>query len=115
MQQLKRAFKECDVDKDGTVTKKELHYFVKNLDGPAITPASVTTIIRKVDKNGDGVIQWQEFEDAVQGILKRFNIENREYKKPGKKGGKKSKKAKDIKARAAHLTTGQDTFNKISD
>ena len=46
--------------------------------------------------------------------MKRFDIQNREPKKAGKKGSKKTKKAKDIKARANHLTTGQDTFNKIA-
>lgn len=98
-----------DTDKDGTVSKKELQYFIKNLDGPAITPASVTTIIRKVDSNGDGIISFQEFEDALQGILKRFNFEN-----GGPKAGKKSKSKKKPDLKKNYLTTGQDTFNKIA-
>lgn len=67
---MKRVFKRMDTTGNGVVTTRELGDFLKRMDnGLRITPASVNTIIRKVDVNGDGKISFSEFENALFGIL----------------------------------------------
>ena len=72
---MKMIFKRMDTSGDGVVTTKELGYFLRQMEnGLRITPASVNTIIRKVDVDKDGKISFEEFESALTGILQKFQI-----------------------------------------
>jgi len=59
---LKSAFRMFDVDGDGTVTKDEL----KEVFGVASRGEEVwDEIMGEVDKNNDGLITYEEFEEAM--------------------------------------------------
>ena len=63
---LKSAFRLFDVNGDGTVTKDEL----KAVFGGASRGEDVwDQIMNEVDKNNDGEISYEEFEDAMMQII----------------------------------------------
>jgi len=65
---LKGAFRMFDVNGDGTVTKDEL----KEVFGGASRGEDVwDQIMDEVDKNNDGEISYEEFEDAMMQIIKQ--------------------------------------------
>ena len=71
------VFKKIDVDGDGPVTIGELQkYLLNNMNGLRITRATVQYLIRKIDINGDGIIQVEEYELALNTVLKRFKSLN---------------------------------------
>jgi Ca2+-binding EF-hand superfamily protein len=39
-----------------------------NLGHTEVTPEQVQTMLKKVDKNADGVIEWEEFLDMMQDV-----------------------------------------------
>ncbi|GBG73746.1 hypothetical protein CBR_g17086 [Chara braunii] len=58
--ELKAAFDRFDKNRDGKITTEELGDVLKAL-GDEATDEELTFMITEVDKNGDGVIDWEEF------------------------------------------------------
>ena len=66
--ELLKAFKSYDKDGNGTMDAKEFSAVLKNLGHTEVTPDQVQVMLKKVDKNDDGVIEWVEFLDMMQGV-----------------------------------------------
>jgi len=49
-----------DSDGNGVISREELRKVMKNI-GEDLTDQDLTDMIREADKNGDGVIDFQEF------------------------------------------------------
>jgi Ca2+-binding EF-hand superfamily protein len=65
---LKAAFDLFDIDKDGTITQKEL----KRIMGPILQESSSRLwdeMLEEHDKNGDGVIDIDEFAEMMAKLL----------------------------------------------
>jgi Ca2+-binding EF-hand superfamily protein len=59
--ELTHAFKIYDADKNGTMDAKEFKQVLKDLGKRDVTDEQVTGLLAEVDKNGDSVINWNEF------------------------------------------------------
>ncbi|KAL2157282.1 hypothetical protein VTH06DRAFT_6220 [Thermothelomyces fergusii] len=64
-QELLKAFAVFDKDKNGTISSDELRNVLKSL-GEKLTDEEVDEMIKIADRNGDGVIDYNEF----VGIMK---------------------------------------------
>ena len=62
-QTIKKAFEVFDADKSGFIDSNELRRILANL-GEAVTSQQVSAMISKVDENGDGNIDYEEFAKA---------------------------------------------------
>ena len=62
-QTIKKAFEVFDADKSGFIDSNELKRILANL-GEAVTSQQVSAMISKVDENGDGNIDYEEFAKA---------------------------------------------------
>ena len=62
-QTIKKAFEVFDADKSGFIDSNELRRILANL-GEAVTSQQVRAMISKVDENGDGNIDYEEFAKA---------------------------------------------------
>ncbi|GBG74192.1 hypothetical protein CBR_g17904 [Chara braunii] len=60
MRELRAAFDKFDKDHDGFITPTELGEMLRSL-GDEATDEDLAFMIQEVDKNGDGVIDWDEF------------------------------------------------------
>ncbi|ESQ46793.1 hypothetical protein EUTSA_v10027748mg [Eutrema salsugineum] len=60
LEEIKKEFRECDVDQNGFITAAELRY-VLTKDGGEFTDEQVRDIIRVADVDGDGQINYDEF------------------------------------------------------
>jgi hypothetical protein len=58
-----RAFKEIDADGSGTLDIKEVGNVVEKLMGQAMDPNKLEEVLYKLDKDGNGEVSRQEFED----------------------------------------------------
>ena len=58
--QWKEAFKEFDIDGDGTITGKELGNYIGKL-GEKFTEEEINALIKIFDTNGDGKLDYEEF------------------------------------------------------
>ncbi|KAK6468593.1 calcium-binding protein 2-like [Huso huso] len=65
VRELKIAFKEFDRDGDGVITRAELREAVKHLLGEQLNPGEVDEILKDIDLNGDGHVDF----DGEGGIL----------------------------------------------
>lgn len=59
--ELTHAFKLYDADKNGTMDAKEFKQVLKDLGKRDVTDEQVKGLLAEVDKNGDSVINWNEF------------------------------------------------------
>merc|ERR1719318_1123967 len=59
-EEIRQAFAVFDKDKSGTITESELKQAMKSL-GEKMTDAEVRAMIKDVDLNGDGKIDYNEF------------------------------------------------------
>ena len=58
--QWKKAFKEFDIDGDGTITGKELGNYIGKL-GEKFSEEEINALIKIFDSNGDGELDYKEF------------------------------------------------------
>jgi len=58
--QWKKAFKEFDIDGDGTITGKELGNYIGKL-GEKFSEEEINALIKIFDSNGDGELDYEEF------------------------------------------------------
>jgi len=61
MKELKDAFKEFDVDGDGSITTEELRSAMSKLLGKQVNPQEIDAIVREADNDGDGTVDFEEF------------------------------------------------------
>ncbi|KAI4324310.1 hypothetical protein L6164_023861 [Bauhinia variegata] len=66
--ELKRVFQLFDRNGDGRITKKELSDSLENL-GIFIPDKELTQMIEKIDVNGDGCVDIDEFGELYQSIM----------------------------------------------
>ncbi|CAL5211585.1 unnamed protein product [Lathyrus oleraceus] len=66
--ELKRVFQMFDKNGDGRITKKELTDSLENL-GIFIPDKELTQMIEKIDVNGDGCVDLDEFGELYQSIM----------------------------------------------
>ncbi|XP_051995917.1 calcium-binding protein 5-like [Xyrauchen texanus] len=61
LKELKEAFREFDVDGDGSITIEELKHAMQKLLGENTNRKEIEAVIREVDNNGDGTVDFEEF------------------------------------------------------
>ncbi|XP_056436034.1 calcium-binding protein 5b isoform X1 [Gadus chalcogrammus] len=61
LKELKDAFKEFDLDGDGSITTEELRHAMTKLLGEQTTKTEIEQVVREADKNGDGTVDFEEF------------------------------------------------------
>lgn len=62
---LTKAFASVDADGDGNISYNELAAAAESLSGEALDMASVESMLNEVDRNHDGVINFEEFVQAL--------------------------------------------------
>jgi len=62
------AFKNYDENGDGTIDSKEFKNALKNMGHDNYTDEQVLAMLKTVDKNDDGVIEWVEFLDMMRMV-----------------------------------------------
>ncbi|KAK7335836.1 hypothetical protein VNO80_27909 [Phaseolus coccineus] len=72
--ELKRVFQMFDRNGDGRITKKELNDSLENL-GIFIPDKELTLMIERIDVNGDGCVDIDEFGELYQNIMDDRNEE----------------------------------------
>jgi len=73
LKQCKELFDMCDQDKDGVITKTELHKLVASL-GLQTTGAEFDALFTSLDYNGDGRIQFEEFISGMRWLQKGIEM-----------------------------------------
>ena len=59
---MRKAFREIDVDGDGSIDRTELRTHLAVVGkATAFSEAELTEMIKQLDENGDGKIQYEEF------------------------------------------------------
>ncbi|XP_010525867.1 PREDICTED: calmodulin-like protein 7 [Tarenaya hassleriana] len=66
--ELKRVFQMFDKNGDGRITKEELSDYLESL-GLFIPDKDLTQMICKIDENGDGCVDMDEFESLYMSIM----------------------------------------------
>lgn len=65
------AFAFFDGDKDGKLTKKEISELLKKAEISGLIRGLVSSkLIEGYDKDGDGLVDWEEFKAAIDEIEK---------------------------------------------
>lgn len=72
--ELKRVFQLFDRNGDGRITKKELNDSLENL-GIFIPDKELTQMVEKIDINGDGCVDIDEFGELYQTIIEERDEE----------------------------------------
>jgi len=65
-----KSFKIYDVNKDGHMDKKEFKAALVDMGHRDITDDKITELMKNVDQDGSGVIEWAEFLDMMMIITK---------------------------------------------
>ena len=68
--ELMNAFKNYDTDKSGNIDGKEFKNALKSMGHDDVTDEQTQELLKRVDKNTDGVIDWLEFLDMMQFVKK---------------------------------------------
>ncbi|XP_076437850.1 neo-calmodulin-like isoform X2 [Babylonia areolata] len=77
-QQWREVFRIFDRDENGSVSASELGALLRGL-GYNPSMAQVEKILREIDYNGTGVIEWEEFREYMRGMKKSgFQEQRRE-------------------------------------
>lgn len=66
--ELKRVFDQIDTDRSGELGPSEVAAVLEEATGAAVTPGLVAGLIRLADRDGNGNIDWPEFEAAIKEI-----------------------------------------------
>ncbi|KAM6965848.1 calcium-binding protein 5b [Tautogolabrus adspersus] len=61
LKELKEAFREFDIDGDGSITSDELRHAMKKLLGENTCTKEIDAVVRQADNNGDGTVDFEEF------------------------------------------------------
>ncbi|XP_034567911.1 calcium-binding protein 5b [Notolabrus celidotus] len=61
LKELKEAFREFDIDGDGSITSDELRHAMKKLLGEHSCEREIEAVVREADNNGDGTVDFEEF------------------------------------------------------
>ncbi|XP_060747348.1 calcium-binding protein 5a [Tachysurus vachellii] len=61
MKELRDAFKQFDMDNDGEITTEELKLAMNKLLGENMSHKEIDAVVREVDDNGDGTVDFEEF------------------------------------------------------
>ncbi|KAG7505013.1 calcium-binding protein 5-like [Solea senegalensis] len=61
LRELKEAFKEFDIDGDGSITSEELRHAMIKLLGEQTSKREIEAVVREADNNGDGTVDFEEF------------------------------------------------------
>ena len=59
-------FKLMDKDGDGFVTAREIQYLFKTILGRSTTKSEILTILKEIDMNNDGKIEYDEFVEYMK-------------------------------------------------
>ncbi|CAI7795407.1 unnamed protein product, partial [Closterium sp. NIES-53] len=66
---LFRAFEVFDRDSNGVITAEELQFVIGVLNGDNLTMEDCKRMIKRVDTNGDGCVDYSEFRTMMAGIF----------------------------------------------
>jgi Ca2+-binding EF-hand superfamily protein len=88
-QELEEAFKLFDIDGDGKITTEELKGLVEKVGG-SMSDAEAAGLIKKADRDGNGIIDFEEFsrlwsairgdgEDLVKEEFTKLDADNSGY------------------------------------
>ena len=66
---VKTVFKILDQNDDGTISLDEVDDLFKSLGGTKNKETLWEKLLEEADVNGDGVVTFQEFQDAMVGLL----------------------------------------------
>ncbi|XP_072298596.1 calcium-binding protein 5b [Eucyclogobius newberryi] len=61
LKELKDAFKEFDIDGDGSITIDELRQAMLKLMGEHTNRKEIEAVVREADNDGDGTVDFEEF------------------------------------------------------
>ncbi|XP_041634081.1 calcium-binding protein 5b [Cheilinus undulatus] len=61
LKELKEAFREFDIDGDGSITSDELRHAMVKLLGEKTCEKEIDAVVREADNNGDGTVDFEEF------------------------------------------------------
>ncbi|KAI9526449.1 Calcium-binding protein 5 [Dissostichus eleginoides] len=61
LKELKDAFREFDLDGDGSITSGELRHAMIKLLGEQTCKKEIEAVVREADNNGDGTVDFEEF------------------------------------------------------
>lgn len=73
LQQLRHIFERFDLDSDGSLTQLELAALLRSL-GLKPTGDQVHTLLRNMDSNGNGYVEFEELAKALTPELNRADI-----------------------------------------
>ncbi|KAK7167459.1 hypothetical protein R3I94_001761 [Phoxinus phoxinus] len=61
LKEMKDAFKEFDMDGDGSITIEELKHAMLKLLGENTNKREIEAVVQEADNNGDGTVDFEEF------------------------------------------------------
>uniref|UniRef100_A0A3B5MLE7 EF-hand domain-containing protein n=1 Tax=Xiphophorus couchianus TaxID=32473 RepID=A0A3B5MLE7_9TELE len=61
LKELRDAFREFDIDGDGSITSEELKFAMIKLLGEQTSEKEIGEVVKEVDDNGDGKVDFEEF------------------------------------------------------
>lgn len=68
---VKIAFKILDTNKDGTISLDDFDDLFNSYGGAKMENDVWETLLMEADKNGDGVVSFEEFKDAMGNMLRK--------------------------------------------
>lgn len=72
---MQHAFKLYDADKNGTMNATEFKQVLVDLGHRDVSDAQVQKMLSEVDKNGDCVIQWNEFLEVGNCVTRLLDVQ----------------------------------------
>jgi Ca2+-binding EF-hand superfamily protein len=71
MRQFKEAFELFDTDQSGTIDGTELKFCMQAL-GFDPSPHEIKDMLQKIDQDGNGTVEFEEFVDLLSGKMVRL-------------------------------------------